>query len=102
MMLEGASFEIVDLGTDVKPEAFITAVKEHGCNIIAMSALLTTTMPNMKATIEALQSAGIREQVKVLVGGAPLTQQFANDIGADGYAADASQAVSLAKNLMAI
>jgi 5-methyltetrahydrofolate--homocysteine methyltransferase len=99
MMLEGASFEIVDLGTDVKPEQFIDAVREQGCNIICMSALLTTTMPNMKATIEALKEAGIRDQVKVMVGGAPLTDSFAKEIGADGYSPDASQAVALARRL---
>jgi 5-methyltetrahydrofolate--homocysteine methyltransferase len=99
MMLEGASFEIVDLGTDVKPEQFIDAVREQGCNIICMSALLTTTMPNMKATIEALKEAGLRDQVKVMVGGAPLTDSFAAEIGADGYSPDASQAVALARRL---
>jgi 5-methyltetrahydrofolate--homocysteine methyltransferase len=99
MMLEGASFEIVDLGTDVKPEQFIDAVREQGCNIICMSALLTTTMPNMRATIEALKEAGLRDQVKVMVGGAPLTDNFAAEIGADGYSPDASQAVALAKRL---
>jgi 5-methyltetrahydrofolate--homocysteine methyltransferase len=99
MMLEGASFEIVDLGTDVKPEQFIDAVREQGCNIICMSALLTTTMPNMRATIEALKEAGLRDQVKVMVGGAPLTDSFATEIGADGYSPDASQAVALAKRL---
>ncbi|MCD4752403.1 MAG: corrinoid protein [Anaerolineaceae bacterium] len=101
MMLEGASFEIVDLGTDVKPEQFVAAVKEDGCNIICMSALLTTTMSNMKATIDALETAGIRDSVTVLVGGAPLTDSYANEIGADGYASDASQAVAVAKNLIA-
>jgi 5-methyltetrahydrofolate--homocysteine methyltransferase len=99
MMLEGASFEIVDLGTDVKPEQFIAAVREQGCNIICMSALLTTTMPNMRATIEALKEAGLRDQVKVMVGGAPLSDSFAAEIGADGYSPDASQAVALAKRL---
>ena len=101
MMLEGASFEIVDLGTDVKPEQFVAAVKDQGCNIICMSALLTTTMPNMRATVEALKTAGIRENVKVMVGGAPLTDNFAKEIGADGYSPDASQAVALAKKLIA-
>lgn len=99
MMLEGASFEIIDLGTDVSPEKFIEGVKSSGANFIAMSALLTTTMPNMKATIDALKQAGLREKVKVLVGGAPLTDQYASDIGADGYAPDASRAVALAKSL---
>jgi len=101
MMLEGASFEIVDLGTDVKPEQFVAAVKDQGCNIICMSALLTTTMPNMRATVEALNAAGIRENVKVMVGGAPLTDSFAQEISADGYSPDASQAVALAKRLIA-
>ena len=100
MMLEGASFEIVDLGSDVSPEKFVEAVKSEDADIIAMSALLTTTMPNMKATIEALNDAGIRDQVRVMVGGAPLTDKYAADIGADGYASDASRAVSLAKKLV--
>lgn len=100
MMLEGASFEIIDLGTDVNPERFVETVKNTNADFIAMSALLTTTMPNMKVTIEALKKAGIRNNVKVLVGGAPLTDQYAKDIGADGYASDASRAVSLAKSLI--
>lgn len=100
MMLEGAGFEIVDLGSDVKPEQFIEAVQSTGANIVAMSALLTTTMPNMKTTIEAIKSAGIRENVKVMVGGAPLTQQYADEIGADGYAQDANRAVAVAKSLL--
>jgi 5-methyltetrahydrofolate--homocysteine methyltransferase len=99
MMLEGASFEIVDLGTDVSPERFVAAVKEQGVDMIAMSALLTTTMPHMKVTVEALKAAGVREQVKVLVGGAPVTEGYAREIGADGYAPDASRAVALAKSL---
>src|SRR5512137_766035 len=86
MMLEGASFEIVDLGTDVSPERFVAAVKEQGVDMIAMSALLTTTMPFMKVTVEALKAAGVRERVKVLVGGAPVTEGYAREIGADGYA----------------
>jgi 5-methyltetrahydrofolate--homocysteine methyltransferase len=100
MMLEGAAFEIIDLGTDVSPERFIQAVKENGAQIIAMSALLTTTMPNMKNTIEALKEAGIRDQVKVIIGGAPVTQTYADQIGADGYAEDASRAVAKARSLM--
>lgn len=102
MMLEGAAFEIVDLGTDVSPEQFVEAVRSSGANVIAMSALLTTTMPNMKSTIDALKSAGIRENVKVMVGGAPLTQQYADEIGADGYAPDANKAVTLAKTLLGV
>jgi 5-methyltetrahydrofolate--homocysteine methyltransferase len=100
MMLEGASFEIVDLGADVSPEKFVEAVRSSGASIVAMSALLTTTMPNMKATIEALKNAGLRERVKVMVGGAPLTSQYAEQIGADGFAPDASRAVILAKSLV--
>jgi 5-methyltetrahydrofolate--homocysteine methyltransferase len=102
MMLEGAGFEVVDLGTDVSPEQFITAIKDGYANLVGMSALLTTTMSNMKTIIAALKEAGIRDQVKVLVGGAPVTEKFANDIGADGYAPDASRAVTLAKDLMQI
>lgn len=100
MMLEGAGFQVVDLGTDVAPEAFVAAVKEHQPNFIAMSALLTTTMPNMQTTIDALKKDGLRESVKVLVGGAPITQTYAEKIGADGYAPDASRAVKLAKTLV--
>ena len=100
MMLEGSSFEIIDLGTDVSPEKFVAAVKEKGANMICMSALLTTTMPNMKVTLEALKAAGVRDQVKVMVGGAPVTESYARDIGADGYASDASRAVALARSLV--
>jgi len=100
MMLEGAAFEIVDLGSDVTPEKFVEAVRSTGADVICMSALLTTTMPNMKTTIEALKTSGLRDKVKVMVGGAPLTDQYAREIGADGYAADASRAVALAKSLM--
>ncbi len=101
MMMEGAGFEVVDLGTDAKPTAFVDAVREHKPNLIGMSALLTTTMPSMTATIEALTEAGLRDQVKVLVGGAPVTQNFADSIGADGYAPDASSAARRAKALLA-
>ncbi len=100
MMLEGAAFEIVDLGSDVTPEKFVEAVRSTGANVVCMSALLTTTMPNMKNTIEALKTAGLRDKVKVMVGGAPLTDQYAREIGADGYAPDASRAVALAKSLL--
>lgn len=100
MMLEGAGFEIVDLGTDVAPEKFVDAVRNNHVDIIAMSALLTTTMGNMKNTIEALDAAGLRRQVKVMVGGAPVTENYAHQIGADGYAPDASRAVALAKTLV--
>jgi 5-methyltetrahydrofolate--homocysteine methyltransferase len=100
MMLEGAAFEVHDLGTDVSPEKFVQAVQSTGAQIVAMSALLTTTMGNMKNVIQALEAAGLRQQVKVMVGGAPLTDQFAHQIGADGYSADASKAVVLAKSLL--
>jgi len=99
MMLEGAGYEIIDLGTDVAPEAFAQAVREHSAKILGMSALLTTTMPNMKATIEALEDLGIRDQVKVMIGGAPVTDDYAQQVGADGYAPDASRATSLANSL---
>ena len=101
MMLEGAGFEIVDLGTDVPPERFVAAVKEHHAQVIGMSALLTTTMPSMASTIKALEEAGLRGKVKVMVGGAPVTDEFAKRIGADGYSPDASSAVRLAKALSA-
>ncbi len=85
MMMEGAGLEVIDLGVDVAPEAFVQAVKEQGVQNITMSALLTTTMPSMKEAIEALQQAGVREQVKVMIGGAPVTQRFADETGADAY-----------------
>jgi 5-methyltetrahydrofolate--homocysteine methyltransferase len=100
MMLEGAAFEIIDLGTDVSPDKFVDAVKTHQPAIVGLSALLTTTMPNMKTTIEALKAAGLRDQVKVIIGGAPVTEAYARDIGADGFATDASRAVALAKSLI--
>ena len=100
MLLEGAGFEIIDLGTDVAPEKFVQVVQDGRADVVALSALLTTTMPNMKATIEALNKAGVREKVKVMIGGAPVTQAYAEQIGADGYAPDASRAVALAKSLM--
>jgi len=96
-LLEGGGFEVIDLGVNVSPERFIATVKEKNANIIAMSALLTTTMPAMKTTIEALKQAGIRDQVKVLIGGAPITQKYAEEIGADGYSENAVGAVALAK-----
>jgi len=100
MMLEGAGFQVVDLGTDVSPEAFVSAVQEYQPDFVAMSALLTTTMPNMQNTIDALTAAGLRERVKVLIGGAPITDAYAEKIGADGYASDASRAVKLAQSLI--
>jgi 5-methyltetrahydrofolate--homocysteine methyltransferase len=99
MMLEGAGFETVDLGKDIKPEIFVAAVREHQPNILGLSALLTTTMPAMKDTIEALQEAGLRGSVKIMVGGAPVTATFAEEIGADGYAPDAATAVDVARSL---
>lgn len=96
-ILEGAGYEIVDLGVNVTPEQFTTAVKEKNVNILAMSALLTTTMPSMKATMEALKTAGVRNQVKILVGGAPITQKFADEIGADGFSESAAGAVAAVK-----
>ncbi len=101
LMLEGVAFEIVDLGTDVSPEKFIEAIRNTGAQIVAMSALLTTTMPQMKRTVEALEAAGVRPGVKVMIGGAPVTEAYAREIGADGYAADASKAVTLARTLLA-
>jgi 5-methyltetrahydrofolate--homocysteine methyltransferase len=100
MMMEGAGFEIVDLGTDVSPEKFVAAAKD-GVDIIGLSALLTTTMPSMKATIDAIVEAGLRDNVKIIIGGAPVTTAYATQIGADGYAPDASQAATLAKTLRA-
>jgi 5-methyltetrahydrofolate--homocysteine methyltransferase len=99
MMLEGAGFEIVDLGTDVAPDQFLAAVKE-GVDLVGLSALLTTTMPSMATTIQALDAAGLRDRVKVMIGGAPVTAEYARQIGADGFAPDASQAVTLAKSLV--
>jgi 5-methyltetrahydrofolate--homocysteine methyltransferase len=99
MMLEGAGFEIMDLGTDVTPESFVKAIQD-GAQIVGLSALLTTTMPGMSNVIEAIQDAGLRDQVKVIIGGAPVTAEYAEQIGADGFAPDASQAASLAKTLM--
>jgi 5-methyltetrahydrofolate--homocysteine methyltransferase len=102
MMLEGAGFEIVDLGVDVSPEQFLKSVTEQGVDVIAMSALLTTTMPNMKVTVDALKEAGVRDKVKVIIGGAPVTDAYAAEIGADGYAPDASRAVALATSLVGV
>jgi 5-methyltetrahydrofolate--homocysteine methyltransferase len=100
MMLEGAGFEIFDLGTDVPPQKFVEAARANEADIVAMSALLTTTMTNMKATVAALDEAGLRGKVKVMVGGAPVTENFAKQIEADGFAVDASRAVSVAKSLI--
>jgi 5-methyltetrahydrofolate--homocysteine methyltransferase len=100
-MLEGAGFEVFDLGADVAPQQFVNAVKDNGAGLIGLSALLTVTMPAMKSTIEALEEAGLRDQVKVLVGGAPLSQQYADEIHADGYADNAAAAVRVAQQLVA-
>lgn len=102
MMLEGGGFEVIDLGIDVPPDKFVDAVKNQSPTHVAMSALLTTTMPAMKDTIEALKVAGLRNNVKVMIGGAPVTTKYAEEIGADGYAPDASSAVDLAKELVGV
>ena len=101
MMLEGAGFEIVDLGINVKPAAFVAAVQQHKARLLAMSALLTTTMPKMKSTLAALQEAGIRDRVFVIVGGAPVTSDYARQIGADGFGRDSAVAVDVARRLVA-
>jgi 5-methyltetrahydrofolate--homocysteine methyltransferase len=101
MMLEGAGFEIIDLGTDVAAEKFVEATRAEDAKLLGMSALLTTTMPGMKTTIEALTEAGLRDSVKVIVGGAPVTAGFAEEIGADAYAPDAASAVDTARSLVA-
>jgi corrinoid protein of di/trimethylamine methyltransferase len=98
-LLEGGGFEVIDLGADVAPEKFVDAVHK-GANVVCLSALLTVTMPSMKTTIEALCAAGVRDRVKVLVGGAPVTPQFAREIGADGYGENAAVAVSLARQMV--
>jgi corrinoid protein of di/trimethylamine methyltransferase len=99
-MLEGGGFEIIDLGADVTPERFVQAVRERNANLVCLSALLTVTMPSMKTTIEALRAAGVRDRVKVLIGGAPVTQQYADEIGADGYGSNAATAVPLARKVL--
>ena len=102
MMMEGAGFEIIDLGVDVKPEQFVQSVVDKSANLICLSALLTTTMPAMKETLQALADAGIRGKVQVMIGGAPVTQNYSDEIGADGYAPDAASAVDTAKVLLKI
>jgi 5-methyltetrahydrofolate--homocysteine methyltransferase len=102
MMLEGAGFEILDLGVDVKPEQFVQAVQEKKAGVLCLSALLTTTMPAMADTIKALADAGVRDNVKVMIGGAPVTDNYAAEIGADGYAPDAASAVDKAKALLGV
>jgi len=100
-MFEGGGFEVIDLGVNVPPEHFVNTIREKNANIIAMSALLTTTMPSMRTTIQAIQAAGVRDRVKIFVGGAPITQKFADDIGADGYSDNAVGAVALARKALA-
>jgi 5-methyltetrahydrofolate--homocysteine methyltransferase len=100
MMLRGAGFEVIDLGVDVSPDDFIEAIEAHRPSVVGMSALLTTTMPNMGKTIDAFVDEGLRDRIKVMLGGAPVTQEFAEDMGADGYGKDAMSAVELAKGLI--
>ena len=99
-MLQGGGFEVTDLGTDVKPERFIEAVEATNADIVALSALLTVTMPSMKLTVEAMRAAGIRDRVKVMIGGAPVTRQYSDAIGADGYCESASGVVAMARNFI--
>jgi corrinoid protein of di/trimethylamine methyltransferase len=101
-MFEGGGFEVIDLGVNVTPEKFIETVKANSAHIVAMSALLTTTMPSMKTTIDAFKQAGLREKVKILIGGAPITQKYADEIGADGYSDNAPAAVTLARKALAV
>jgi 5-methyltetrahydrofolate--homocysteine methyltransferase len=100
IMIEGAGFEVIDLGVDVSPQQFVNVIKEKNVDVIGLSALLTTTMPSMKSTIEAVQEAGLRDKVKIIIGGAPVTQKYADEIGADGYGRDAAAAATLVKKLL--
>src|SRR4029078_11056365 len=100
IMLEGAGFKVVDIGVQVAPETFVEAVHEHKPDVVGLSAFLTTTMPMFKVNIDAIEKAGLRDDVIIMVGGAPVTQEYADAVGADGYAADASAAVKLAKQLI--
>jgi 5-methyltetrahydrofolate--homocysteine methyltransferase len=100
-MLEGGGFEVIDLGADVPPQKFVDAIAKNQAGLVCLSALLTVTMPGMKATIEALRAAGLRERVKVMIGGAPVTQRFTDEIGADGYGENAPAAVTVARRLVA-
>lgn len=100
MMLQGSGFELIDLGVNVEPEKFIEAIKANNAEIVALSALLTTTMPAMKDAIKSIEAAGLRDKVKIMVGGAPVTQNYADEIGADGYSPDAASAVDKAKELL--
>ncbi len=99
-MLEGGGYDVIDLGVNVDPQRFVEAVKDKRPQVVALSALLTTTMPAMKATIDALEAAGVREQVKVLIGGAPVTQHYAEEIGADGYGETAANATRLVRSVL--
>jgi 5-methyltetrahydrofolate--homocysteine methyltransferase len=99
MMLEGGGFQVHDLGVDVSPASFVAAVKAHRPDLVGMSALLTTTLPYMRDTIRSLEEAGLRQSVKILIGGAPVTPEFADSIGADGYAPDGATAVAKAREL---
>lgn len=101
-MLEGGGFEVIDLGVDVSPEKFVAAIQEHNAQVIALSALLTTTMPGMRNVMDKLDETGVRGQVKVMIGGAPVTQRYADEIGADGFSDNASGAVRLARSLVAV
>ena len=100
MMLEGGGFEVIDIGVDASPETFVNAIRDEQPQVVGMSALLTTTMVNMRTTIDALAEAGVRDQVKIMIGGAPVTQRYADEVGADGYAPDAASAVDLARSLI--
>ncbi|MCA9743541.1 MAG: corrinoid protein [Deferribacteres bacterium] len=102
VMLRGGGFEVIDAGVDVPPDKFVELARENGADLIGLSALLTTTMPSMKDTIDAFQSQGYRENVKIMIGGAPITQEYADEIGADGFARNASYAVELAKKLLGV
>ena len=102
MMLKGAGFHVIDLGIDIAPDIFITKAEEASASLIAMSSLLTTSMPSMKSTIEILRERGLDTKIKTVIGGAPVTQEYADDIGADGYAQDASSAVDKAKELLGL
>ena len=102
MMVEGSGFTVIDLGVDVSPEKIIETIKENpDCRVVGLSALLTTTMPSLNRAVAAITEAGLKSQVKIMIGGAPITQEFADNIGADGYAADAASAASLAKEMIA-
>ena len=102
MMFEGAGFKVIDLGIDQEPQAFVDALKDHKAELFGMSALLTTTMPKMGETINAIKEAGIRDQVKIMIGGAPVTAEFAKEIGADAYASNAASAVDTGKELLGL